>query len=194
MIDPAWIRAVDRPGADESPEAARLTALLAEIDQQIPDIRYLWVMRKSRMGPPTMEFVAVSVPQLPAGATSTGPTPAPARLGQLFDASPFPELLKGFDGPTADRSYDLTDEWGVALSGYAPIRDETGRAIAVLGVDIGQTDLDDQFAALDRSLVLGLALAGILSLAALILIVVTIIGRWSRAEGAGRRSAAQPDR
>jgi adenosine/AMP kinase len=194
MIDPAWIRAVDRPGADESPEAARLTALLTEIDQQIPDIRYLWVMRKSRMGPPTMEFVAVSVPQLPAGATSTGPTPAPARLGQLFDASPFPELLKGFDGPTADRSYDLTDEWGVALSGYAPIRDETGRAIAVLGVDIGQTDLDDQFAALDRSLVLGLALAGILSLAALILIVVTIIGRWSRAEGAGRRSAAQPDR
>ncbi len=190
MVDPAWVRAVSGPDPEAAPEARRLTALLAEIDDHVPDIRYMWLMKRSRTGPSTMEFVAVSVQQPPEGTAWTASTPAPARPGQLFDASPFPELLKGLEGPTADRSYDLTDEWGVALSGYAPVRDETGHAIAVLGVDIAQTDLDDQFAELDRSLVLGLTLSGILSMVALILILVTVVGRWGRSEGAGRRRTA----
>jgi|WetSurSiteA1Bulk_404760.scaffolds.fasta_scaffold00604_8 hypothetical protein len=194
MIDPAWVRAVSGPDAATAHEAARLTAILAEIDEQIPDIRYVWIMRRTRADSSTLEFVAVSEPPLPEGTAWAGPGPAPARAGQLFDASPFPELLKGFDGPTADRSYDLTDEWGVALSGYAPVRDETGRSIAVLGVDIAQTDLDDQFAALDRSLTLGLALAGILSVVALILILVTVVGRWGRTEPTDRLAVRRGER
>jgi hypothetical protein len=191
MIDPAWVRAVAGPDAAAAPEAARLTALLAEIDEQIPDIRYVWIMRRARADSSTLEFVAVSEPPLPEGTVWTGPGPAPARPGQRYDASPFPELLEGFDAPTADRSYGLADEWGIGLSGYAPVRDETGRAIAVLGVDVAQTDLDDDFAALDRSLIVGLALAGILSLIALILILVTVVGRWGRGGAASHRTVRQ---
>jgi hypothetical protein len=191
MIDPAWVRAVSGPDAATTHEAAHLTALLAKIDEQVPDIRYVWIMRRTRPGSSMLEFVAFSEPPLPEGATWTGPGPAPARPGQLYDASPYPELLEGFDGPMADRSYGLPDEWGIGLSGYAPVRDETGRAIAVLGVDIAQTELDDQFAALDGALVLGLALAGVLSVIALILILVTVVGRWSRGEGGSRRFAPQ---
>jgi sensor histidine kinase regulating citrate/malate metabolism len=44
-------------------------------------------------------------------------------------------MLKGYDGPSADEHIEM-DEWGGALSGYAPIRDAWGETIAVLGVDI----------------------------------------------------------
>ena len=111
-------------------------------------------------------------------ASGIGPTAAPARPGDPFDAAPFPELLLGLEGPTADRSYDLTDAWGVALSGYAPVLDETGRAIAVLGVDVARTELDDRFAALDRSLAASLLMSGVLALAALLLVTATVVARW----------------
>jgi serine/threonine protein kinase len=194
MIDPAWVRAAAAPAAVAGPEAKRLTALLSKIDEQNPDIRYVWVMRRSSRGPSTMEFVALSVPS-PApgelgGDGGISQATATARPGDLFDASPFPELLLGFEGPTADRNYELTDEWGVALSGYAPVADETGRAIAVLGVDVVRTELDDRFAALDRSLAVSLALSGALSIVALLLITATVVGRWRQMDAASLRERA----
>ena len=48
-------------------------------------------------------------------------------------------MLKGFSGPSADKKI-MVDEWGVTLSGYAPIRDKSGAAVAVLGVDMAAHD------------------------------------------------------
>lgn len=141
-----------------------------------------------------MEFVAVGVPTLapgqPGGDGAIGQATATARPGDLFDASPFPELLLGFEGPTADRNFDLTDQWGVALSGYAPVADEAGRAIAVLGVDVVRAELDERFAALDRSLAVSLALSGALSIVALLLITATVVGRWRQIDAASLRERA----
>ncbi|MCF7907695.1 MAG: HD domain-containing protein [Candidatus Omnitrophica bacterium] len=55
--------------------------------------------------------------------------------GDKYDASRFPEMLKAFDGPSADTKLEI-DEWGATLSGYAPIINQAGQAIAMLGVDI----------------------------------------------------------
>ncbi len=60
--------------------------------------------------------------------------------GDMYDAGRFPQLLQGFDTPSADKKIE-TDEWGKTLSGYAPIRDRIGRPIAVLGVDISAEDI-----------------------------------------------------
>jgi putative nucleotidyltransferase with HDIG domain len=49
-------------------------------------------------------------------------------------------MVKAFNYPTADRKLEK-DEWGVTLSGYAPIRDKNGRAVAVLGVDMDAADV-----------------------------------------------------
>ena len=55
--------------------------------------------------------------------------------GYKYDASRFPEMLKGWEGPSADKDIEV-DEWGPTLSGYAPIRGADGKTLAVLGVDI----------------------------------------------------------
>lgn len=60
--------------------------------------------------------------------------------GDQYDASRFPEMLKGFLGPSADKKLML-DEWGVTLSGYAPVFNKNGKTAVVLGVDISAEDV-----------------------------------------------------
>jgi len=45
-----------------------------------------------------------------------------------------------FLGPTVEEEF-TTDRWGTVLSGYAPIRDAAGKAIAVVGVDVSEADV-----------------------------------------------------
>lgn len=60
--------------------------------------------------------------------------------GDKYNVARFPEMLKGFDNPSADKKLEV-DEWGVTLSGYTPIRDKKGKAVAMLGVDITADDV-----------------------------------------------------
>ncbi|MDP2653544.1 MAG: HD domain-containing protein [Candidatus Omnitrophota bacterium] len=60
--------------------------------------------------------------------------------GDTYDASRFPEMMAAFDGPSVDKNFEV-DEWAVTLSGYAPIRDREGRAVAIVGVDAESKDV-----------------------------------------------------
>jgi putative nucleotidyltransferase with HDIG domain len=60
--------------------------------------------------------------------------------GDFYDASRFPEMMKAFDEPAADKQL-LVDEWGVTISGYAPIRDPKGKVVAMVGVDVAADDV-----------------------------------------------------
>ena len=56
-------------------------------------------------------------------------------LGDEYDASASPQMLLAFDGPSADENIG-EDEYGTWLSGYAPILDESGRSVGIVGVDM----------------------------------------------------------
>lgn len=43
--------------------------------------------------------------------------------------------MDGFHAPDASSEF-YTDKWGTFLSGYAPIRDEEGKTVALIGVDM----------------------------------------------------------
>ena len=60
--------------------------------------------------------------------------------GDTYDAGRFPEMLRGYNEPTADKKIE-TDEFGSTLSGYAPIRNALGQPVAVLGVDLDAGDV-----------------------------------------------------
>jgi len=57
-----------------------------------------------------------------------------AHLGEEYDVSPYPEMQKAFTGPQADKEI-TTDKWGSWISGYAPLYDRQGQAVAIVGVD-----------------------------------------------------------
>ena len=180
MVDPAQINTVLQDPAGAASAAQQLQDLVTAVRDRSPDLRYAWIMRRAKAASMAMAFVADSRPRRTSEDEVPPPEDTPAQPGELFDATPFPELVHGFDRPTADRSYAVTDEWGIALSGYAPIRDGSGQAIAVLGVDMADVELAARFAQLDRALLVTLVLSAALSLLALYLIASAIAGLWSR--------------
>ncbi|MBI5210090.1 MAG: HAMP domain-containing protein [Elusimicrobia bacterium] len=60
-------------------------------------------------------------------------TPDQANLGDPFDATTWHEMRAAYDGPTLDRDFHR-DEQGAYLSGYAPVHNKHGDAVAVLEV------------------------------------------------------------
>jgi signal transduction histidine kinase len=56
------------------------------------------------------------------------------RIGEEFDVSAYPEMQLAFEGPIADEEITI-DKWGVWLSAYAPVYDEAGTAVAIVGID-----------------------------------------------------------
>jgi HAMP domain-containing protein len=67
-------------------------------------------------------------------------TESRAHLREAYDASNAPEMLLAFNGPIADVKMGA-DEFGVWLSGYAPILDANGNSVAIVGVDMMADDV-----------------------------------------------------
>ncbi len=108
---------------------------LMKIKKENPVIKYIYTMTKTSQ-PGILQFIVdpepVSEEEKRKGVTSYP--------GDKYDASRFPEMLKAFEGVSADRKLTV-DPWGVFLSGYAPIRDKNGKAVAILGVDMDAQDV-----------------------------------------------------
>jgi len=131
---------------------------LAKIKDVVPALKYLYILTKTQK-PQILKFV-VDVPSDKPADSAILSYP-----GEEYDAKRFPEMLKGFSAPAADRKL-VSDQWGVFLSGYAPIRDKNGEAVAILGVDMKAQDVYDVQKEVNRRAVfvmfLSLALAVIL--------------------------------
>jgi putative nucleotidyltransferase with HDIG domain len=159
MIDGDAHAAIPPTAAAEAhPNYKELQTRLKKILGTNPGVRYVWTMVPGDR--PTRTIFVGDV---------GGGRPKP---GLRYDASKIPGLLKGFRGPTADRS-PVKDPWGISISGYAPIRDSSNKVVAVLGVDLYGRQLQmfrEKFA---RYLMLSL-LAGVV----LAFLLGHFIGRW----------------
>lgn len=74
-----------------------------------------------------------------------------AHLGEVYSAEDFPDLERGLIEPSADREITY-DKWGAWISGYAPLYDEHGIPVAILGVDYSASVLMSRRLAIFRSI------------------------------------------
>ena len=124
---------LSREGVNSPYYQAVLDKLL-KIRKVNPLIKYIYTMAKTDDAK-TLQFIVdpdVSVVRRGRKLTSFP--------GDRYNASRMPEMLNGFSAPAADKEMTI-DEWGITVSGYAPIVDASGRAIAVLGMDIAADDI-----------------------------------------------------
>lgn len=84
-----------------------------------PDVAFIYVMRRADDG--AVSFVVDS-----------DETDAQATPGTLY-GDLVPEMMEGFHSPVVDQELN-EDEWGVFLSGYAPLRNGGGRYL--VGIDM----------------------------------------------------------
>jgi len=108
---------------------------LNKIKKITPSLKYVYTMARTNQ-PGILQFIVDPDPILEKKGIK-GPSAFP---GDRYYAARFPEMLNGFRGPSADKKIAV-DEWGVTLSGYAPILDKSGKAVAILGVDMSAEDV-----------------------------------------------------
>jgi HAMP domain-containing protein len=159
-IDAADLHGIQ--SADDRGQAAYLDALekVRRVRRTNPDIAFLYVMRRADDG--TVQFVVDS-----------DETEAQAVPGQVYD-DVVPEMLEGFHLPVVDKEL-YEDEWGIFLSGYAPLRNGEGRYL--VGIDMRADEV--------RSNLRELRLTGLASLFASILLALVFALSLSR--GLARR-------
>jgi signal transduction histidine kinase len=135
--DIAAVRSIDDKG---SPSHRRLVKNLQRIRAMTPGARYAYLVRATE-DPSLVTFVAdadefraiADIDRNANGVVDDDETPASP--GEEYDIAGMREFQAGFDGPSVDR--DVTyDRWGALISGYAPVRDESGRVVAVIGIDM----------------------------------------------------------
>ena len=135
-----------------------MQATFAGIAAAEPDVSSLYVVRPTDT-PGTLAF---SVDWVRNGDE-------PAALGEAYDAAgEAPVMLEAFDGPRVEDEI-FTDKWGATLSGYAPVRDASGKGVAVVGADVTA----DRVAAIQREVLGWTAL--MFGLAGLVIAVVGVV-------------------
>lgn len=83
-------------------------------------------------------------------------------VGREYDYARFPALVAGLTRPSSDAT-PTEDEYGITLSGYAPIRDGEGRTVGVLGIDVDGETLAAMRRRLFAILVVGVLSAAVVS-------------------------------
>lgn len=184
QVNPDLVEAVHGREDEDKPACQALVRLLRALKVRHPHVDYMYIARKAAR-PGYVSFVAMD-----SFADALGNL----HVGDVYEETPkFPEMLAAFNGPTADRNINTVDQWNVALSGYAPILDRKGRAIAIVGADLRSDEISLVFRQLDRAFVglIGISVVGMIAL--LVLIVVWRIACWEQeGHAAYLRSRAVP--
>lgn len=146
-FNPDDIVAVRGPEDIATPAYARLVATLNLIRRTDPSIRYAYIMRRTD-DPTKLAFVADADSLNPAvpldldQSGSIGPEDELSYPGDLYDIAEQMYMHDAFQEPIADPT-PIEDQWGTFVSGMAPIVDDRGNAIAVLGIDMQSERLSD---------------------------------------------------
>jgi len=132
FADPKKIDAVPLSSAAYNDENYRsIISKLSLLRNDVPRAEYVYILKKTDR-PNILKFVADL--DAPSGKKNA------AVPGSDYDATTVPEMMNAFTAPTSDDDI-IADEWGATLSAYAPIRDASGRAVAILGVDMSAHDV-----------------------------------------------------
>jgi len=152
-----------------------LVQRMQAIRSDVPDVRYVYILRKTD-NPLELEFV------VDADALSTfeetdinhngvlDPSEKPSFPGDRYSIAEVPVLQnEAFVRPTADVAI-TRDQWGETFSGYAPIRDATGKTVAVIGIDMTAQSYEEFLEAFFSTQALSLFLLGTVFIAFYILV------------------------
>lgn len=118
-----------------TPQYKSIAGELKEIRDVFPSVVFIYIMEKTQK-----ECIFKFIIDMHPGDAKT--EPAPARPGEEYDCALYPEMAKAFSGPSADKRL-VKDKWGVFLSGYAPIKNDRGESVAILGIDMSARDVYD---------------------------------------------------
>lgn len=150
------------PADEGSREYKHIKEILQAYKKANSDVKFIYTMRKTDKKD-VWEFVVDAA----EGSHMS-------HIGDLYDVSNRPEMKKAFAGPIADKNFE-SDQWGTFLSGYAPIYNESGQVVAIVGVDIEAITLIKQ----EQQIFIVTVMFFVLSTTIILLVVSRIAKRYT---------------
>ncbi len=138
----------------KKPEWKTIVSSLKKVKDNNPNIVFIYIFRKKSSDPTQMEFVADAESINPYANLDSDPSNdvdankdgqvEPDGADQLqWPGQDYPtppeETFKAYEGPLTNSEL-YSDAYGQVLTGYAPITDNNGKVVAILGVDIKAND------------------------------------------------------
>jgi len=148
-LDPEDVKTVWDENDMDTGAYERLVTQLENVQNANENLLYVYIMRRTR-DPNVLEFVADAQGLLTfdeqdfdgdgvVGDDEVVPIP-----GDPFEIADYPTLKdEAFYHPVAAPELE-EDQWSVMLSAYAPIFDDNGDSVAIVGVDVEITDFKMQ--------------------------------------------------
>jgi diguanylate cyclase (GGDEF)-like protein/PAS domain S-box-containing protein len=158
-IDPVLLARIRRPEQLNDADYARAVAPLRRLRQAVPKIHYAYTF--ARVGD-TIHFVLDAAD--PHALTRSG-QPEQSGVWEVYphrNESMLQALGDAHTRGVATANMELnSDEWGIFMSGFAPIRDTHGRDIGAVGLDVDASMFASRLAGFRNHALLGLAPAGV---------------------------------
>jgi signal transduction histidine kinase len=145
QFDAEQVKRVDGPEDEKSAAYRTLVNQLKTIRSLSPQVRFAYIMRRTE-DPMTLAFVAdadalLSVRELDTNKNGTvDEDEEPGLPGDEYSVEDVAALqYDAFRAPVVDEDITI-DQWGNLISAYAPITDDDGEVVAILGMDIKADD------------------------------------------------------
>ena len=111
---------------EKSEEYRQIKDILVRVKQASPDVKSIYTIRENaREG--TWEYVVAD--------TKAQYSPAISRLGDRYEIPENIQMKEFYNRPVVSEPLK-NDQWGNLISGYAPIKDNTGKVIGMVGLEI----------------------------------------------------------
>jgi signal transduction histidine kinase/CheY-like chemotaxis protein len=144
------------PGPPDSPGYRRATEPLLRLRRTVPALYYAYTLVPSpagfRFGVDSSAFIR-----------NPGDDTPIAQPGEIYEDAPAGVVRAFRSGRVAVSRVPYTDKWGTFLSAFAPLRDERGETVGLVGVDLSMESLNGLLRPLRLTLVLALAGSGVLA-------------------------------
>ncbi|MFA4859934.1 ATP-binding protein [Methanoregula sp.] len=124
MIDGNMLESIG-PGDENTTAYKSLQTDLNQLRSANPNIRHIYTMKRING---TIVFA------VDADYGSRTSSVQGARIGETY-TNVTPALMKGFYAPVTGAGF-TTDEWGTVLSSFAPVYNQRGEVVGVVGVDL----------------------------------------------------------
>jgi signal transduction histidine kinase len=164
-INPERIQGLVSPSTLQASQySEQLTEQLQRVCDELPDIRYLYLLQRGEGG---VRFLLDIEPRKWWGTVDI-PNASP---GDIYKEAP-PEVFHVFKTGKALVSHPYRDKWGKFVSAFYPVFSASGRVVAVLGVDMDATFW--------RRDVIFRRMAPLLITAILITLVLVFVALWRK--------------
>ncbi len=125
---------LEKPSDQSSDDYRLLELYLQSIMSGNPSIDDIYTLRPTE-DPDTMQFVVSGEETEDENRDGIiDESEQKAMLGEEYDITQAPKIKEALSQPTHDDSITY-DKWGAWISGYAPLRNDQGEAVGVVGVD-----------------------------------------------------------